>query len=392
MSAPVPTAETPSTRWHFMDALRAFLMLVGIPYHSARFFRGDLALLDQVATFSNLWRMTTFFVVAGFFALMIARRRGPAPWFRGRLTRLGVPLVFCVLVLNPWQTYMLIGERRAERRLTSSAWPWIHHAWFLLYLLIYCAVLALLLILAGRLLNRVLDVSSRVVLASPTTLTLAALTCGVVAAAAQYRWVQAGWEEATYDALTPLLPVHLLSFAAGVLLAAGGGHLGRIASLARGPVVLLALGGTAVVLLEPLARETEADKAVHTGVATAAGLAWAAVWMRIFGRWCTRDTTLVRWLISASLPVYLVHHVVVFGFGPVVVEQGWHPWTGFGVLTVVVTAVAFAAYELANLTTPTRMLLSGDRRRGVSLYDVLRGSRPAPAPTRVDDDAAPVGA
>lgn len=363
---------SPADRWFFLDALRAALMLVGIPYHAARFFRSELPVLDAVATFSNVWRMTTFFVVAGFFALLVARRRGAGEWWRGRVTRLGVPLLFCVVVLNPWQTWLLLGREAAVENLTTSVWPWLHHAWFLAYLLLYCAAFAILLRLALERTTAVLDAVAASVLRTPWTLAVTALSAGCGAYALTTWWLVADLRAATYAALTPLLPVHLLSFVAGLVLAAGAGRPERVAALARGPVVAVALGGTLWILVEPLALAGAHGRAVTTGVASAAGLAWAALWVRIFARWADHDTPVVRWLVSASLPVYLLHHVVVFGLGPVVVSQGWHPWTGFAVLTVAATVLAFVGYEVGNRWGPTRMLLSGNRTPGISLADVVR--------------------
>jgi glucan biosynthesis protein C len=364
-----------------LDALRAFLMLVGLPFHAARLFRGDLPALDTAAEFTSVWRMTTFFVVAGFFALLVAQRRGPWVWLRGRVVRLGVPLVFCVLVLNPWQSIMFWGEDVALRRLTHSAWPWLHHAWFLLYLLIYCALFAAAFAVFRGLLTGGLGVLARGVFASGWTLAGCALLGGLAAYAIHGLWLEFGVGDATRRALTHLLGIHVVSFGAGLLMAAGSNHADRIPTLARGPVVVVAVLGTLWVLVEPAPAESDAAKAAYTGVAMTAGLAWAALWMRWFARHCNRDTMVVRWLVSASLPVYLLHHVVAFGLGPVVADQGWNPWVGFAVLTVLVCVIAFVGYEVANLTTPTRLLLSGDRSRGVSLYDVLRARREPPLPS-----------
>lgn len=362
----------PADRWFFLDALRAALMLVGIPYHAARFFRADLPSLDAVATFSNVWRMTTFFVVAGFFALLVARRRGAAAWWRTRATRLGIPLIFCVVLLNPLQTWLLLGGEGAVTELTTSVWPWLHHAWFLAYLLLYCAAFALLFLLVEPQVTSALDAIAASVLRTPWTLAVTATSAGFAAYALTAWWLAADLQAATYDALTPLLPVHLLSFAAGLVLAAGAGRPDQVGALARGPVVAVALVGTWWIVAEPVALDGDHGRAVTTGVAAAAGLAWAALWVRIFARWADRDTSTVRWLVSASLPVYLLHHVVVFGLGPVVVAQGWHPWTGFAVLTAAATGLAFVGYELGNRWWPTRMLLSGTSTAGVSLTDVIR--------------------
>lgn len=90
--------EKTATRWHFLDTLRASLMLLGIPFHAADPFREDSLFLDLVFGFTHLWRMETFFVLAGFFAMVMIARQGPRVWWRGRLRRLGIPLMTFVLL------------------------------------------------------------------------------------------------------------------------------------------------------------------------------------------------------------------------------------------------------------------------------------------------------
>jgi glucan biosynthesis protein C len=370
----------PSTRWYYLDSLRAILMLIGIPFHSARFFRADVELIDTVARFSTVWRMTTFFVIAGFFALLIIQRRGASTWFRGRLKRLGIPLLFAVLVLNPFQTWMLVGGEEAVERLTARVWPWLHHAWFLLYLLIYCAILALVVVLTRGAAEKAFAWLARVVFASSWTLALSAVVAGVVSYFLVHEWLALGVKRLTYHAFTVLMPIHAISFLAGVLLAAGSGpwgigQVGRIRSVAGWPVVAVALLGTAWVLVEPVEIASRTTRSVAAAAAVGAGLAWAALLLKYSERLFPRDTMVVRWLVSASLPVYLLHQVVVYSVGPYVVDSGLGPVAGFVLLTVIVLVVSFLLYELANRFAVTRFLLSGTSKPGVSVVEVLQARR-----------------
>lgn len=372
------------TRWSHLDALRAFLMLVGIPYHAAMFVRADLPALDAAASFTNVWRMSTFFVVAGFFAVLVADRRGTGPWLRGRLRRLGIPLLFCVVVINPLQTWALLGGDldRTVARMTASAWPWLHHAWFLLYLLVYCLALAAVRRLVARGPREGRTPAARLagwLYADPWRLAFAALAVVPVAYGLTYAWVVADLQGATRGAFTPLVLVHAVSFGAGALLAVGGGHVERVAQAARGPVVVAALAGAVWILLEPtpLAPDLTPDtaRALHLAVLGGAGLAWAALLLRWFAARFSREHPVVRWLVSASLPVYLLHLPVVFAVGPVLRDHGVDGWTGWLVLTVVATVLPFAGYEAAARVRPARLLLTGDGARGVVLADVLRDLR-----------------
>ena len=92
----------------------------------------------------------------------------------------------------------------------------------------------------------------------------------------------------------------------------------------------------------------------------------------MFHRYADRDGWVTRWLVDASLPVYLVHLPVLVVVAGGVVAAGIGPVIAMP-LTVVLTAVgSFAAYELLNLHPWTRFAFTGDRVRGASLLDGRR--------------------
>ncbi len=95
-------------RFHALDALRAFVLLLGVVYHAALSF-----VLPQDGTWAvgvaepsvPLWwfiyyahsfRMEAFFLLAGFFAALVVQRRGAAAFLRDRAQR--ILLVFTVAV------------------------------------------------------------------------------------------------------------------------------------------------------------------------------------------------------------------------------------------------------------------------------------------------------
>ena len=92
-------------RLHALDAVRGGALLLGIVYHatisfiptSARFWIVED--LDRSTTLavlffvSHVFRMTTFFLIAGFLAHMSFRRRGSMGFIMDRLIRIAVPLI-----------------------------------------------------------------------------------------------------------------------------------------------------------------------------------------------------------------------------------------------------------------------------------------------------------
>jgi len=146
-----------STRFHGLDALRASMMLLGVLLHVACSFQlGDAdAGWGYRDPDTSLWatllvlgihafRMPVFFVLAGFFAALVAQRRGLAGAWRERLARIALPLLLGVVLLVPlveaafsYAGARALGGGRATLML-HPAWPsgGLAHLWFLWYLLL----------------------------------------------------------------------------------------------------------------------------------------------------------------------------------------------------------------------------------------------------------------
>lgn len=88
-------------RLHALDALRGIALLLGIVLHAALSFvpasprfwfiqdTHPSLLLGLLSFAIHVFRMTTFFLMAGFFARMSFHRRGTWGFVRDRLQRLG---------------------------------------------------------------------------------------------------------------------------------------------------------------------------------------------------------------------------------------------------------------------------------------------------------------
>ncbi|MBW8881940.1 MAG: acyltransferase family protein, partial [Asticcacaulis sp.] len=97
------TSSTPSPRWHELDAVRAFALLLGVVLHGVMSFMAPRIWIvgDSVQSTGadlafyviHMFRMTTFFILAGFFARVLLNRRGTGGFIANRLKRVGVPLV-----------------------------------------------------------------------------------------------------------------------------------------------------------------------------------------------------------------------------------------------------------------------------------------------------------
>lgn len=118
-------------RFHDLDALRAFAMIMGILFHAAWMFMPqffyypypDAAATEWLSYFfyaSHTYRMQLFFLVAGFFACMMIQKRGVTKFVSNRLSRIGIPFIVFGAILIPLISYQYnLGARQDHLRPVS---------------------------------------------------------------------------------------------------------------------------------------------------------------------------------------------------------------------------------------------------------------------------------
>ena len=112
------------TRFHDLDALRAFAMFLGVVLHAALFLMPiDWPGVAEEASFDfpydemvhaiHGFRMPIFFLLSGFFTAMLWQRRGLRSLVNHRLKRVGLPLLigaFTIIPLQSWWWLTTSGE------------------------------------------------------------------------------------------------------------------------------------------------------------------------------------------------------------------------------------------------------------------------------------------
>jgi glucan biosynthesis protein C len=159
------TAATASDRLHALDFVRAAALLLGILFHAALPFMVDYELwlvLDQERSRPVTWlafalhtfRMTTFFLLAGYFGRLLLVRRGSGGFVRDRARRILAPLlIFWLPVMVLYILALALAASRgaipvtdepaALPEFTLTGFP-LTHLWFLyVLLLLYGAALIL---------------------------------------------------------------------------------------------------------------------------------------------------------------------------------------------------------------------------------------------------------
>lgn len=383
------TAKTPHSaiaggqsqpRQHFWDALRAALMLLGIPYHTALAYRPGrewivnshegLAFFTYLAEFIHLFRMPAFFVIAGYFAALLLARRSPREWLGGRFRRLGVPLVVSLLTLVPVLNIACelsnfpLAEALASWRHNSatSGGYWVRHLWFLIVLLYCCAAAALAVELWPRL--RRVAVPERLDTAVARRFHGWFLACAIALALWQAAAIELFYKAglATNVPQEILRIDELIAFAPYFML---GGFLARAPHvLARAKRFSPAIAGVAA--LSSLASLWFLDMLwppVGRFIATFAALALSQMVIAAASRMADRPSTLVQRAVAASFVIYLFHLPII----AILVDIGRYlalptaaKATGVMLLSLL---MSYAAFAVAARSPLLAFLYNGDPPR-----------------------------
>lgn len=382
-TAPATTAVAPAhERFHHLDRLRAFLMLWGILLHASFLIRDQSAFHVQLLIFGRIWRMPAFFLIAAALSLMVIDRKGLSTWFSGRAVRVGVPLLLALLVINPFQLAL------SELRGLGGPYPlfpglrFTVHAWFLAFLLVMCWMLLIVMSAAQERTNTVLRLVGRWTLRNSWTLALTSVVLGVVAHVLSRAHVALSLQQA-FPPLGPGFPVFLLFFCFGLVVWRSEGGVRRFGELARGPVLVLAIATLPVTATRPLMVDLPAILGTPQAdtlfiVRTATALAWTAILFRVFARWSKPSGPVARWLVDASLPVYLVHHVFKFVWQPYLATLTDFSTLNWLIAVAAMTIASFMVYELVNQFRVTRFAFTGTTRRGQGFIEVVKELRARP--------------
>lgn len=363
----------PSPRLYFLDWTRIIAFGLLILYHVGMYFvswdwhvkhpdAGSPG-LEALMRLSSPWRMSLLFLVSGAAtAAMVSSTGASAAWLRGRVRRLGLPLLFGIAVIVPPQSYFEVvqkhgfdGSYLAFMRLYLTGHggfcgpheclilPTWNHLWFLPYLLVYTLLLWVALMLradaldrGGRLLARSFDGASP---AARSALLLAAPVLVLTAARIALR-----------DAypVTHALVGDWYAHAQYLPMFVGGALMSRMQSVwshlerARWPALGLALVGWAMLVTDTTGVPRPLAYATQQWCAIVAAIGFAH-------RWLDFDAPARAGLNEAVFPVYIVHQTLI-----VLLAVGARPLALPPAIEGVLIAVATIALGLATFALVRR--------------------------------------
>lgn len=386
-----------SERLHALDAVRGFALVLGVFFHATMSFLPSetpmwlvwdarpSVTLGVAFYVLHIFRMTTFFLIAGFFARMLFHRRGLRGFARDRGKRIGIPLV----AGWPFVLAALVGSAIAANLIKyggpvpfepptppeppPATFP-LTHLWFLYVLTIFYAVG-----LAVRALLTRLDATGRaraqldVVVRGLVRSALAPAVLATPLIAALYAY--GGWMPwlgiPTPDSsLIPSLPA-VAAFGTAFIF---GWVLQRqvdlLAAVQRWwPIHLaVALAATAAALwqvgLAPTI-DTQPPGLNRFAYAACYGLAvwtWTFALIGLALQFLSGFSAKRRYLADASYWIYIIHLPLVILLQGAVAAQPW-PWA---VKYALILAVAFplmlGSYQLWVRYTWLGAILNGRRQ------------------------------
>jgi glucan biosynthesis protein C len=383
-------------RYHSLDGLRAIMMLLGLVLHSAASYttvslgtawpyqdQQTSPLFDILVFFIHLFRMPTFFVVAGFFGAFLFYRRGPRNMVTNRLMRVALPLVFAWAILFPLSKAGFVLAQLGGVPAFTKAVNYIAsgmflenltliHLWFLYDLLMFYAVALLTMPLIRRMpkafRQRLEGIFSGLVSNVWGPLVFSLLTMLTL-----YPMPFPGLESST--SFTPplrILMAYGVFFTVGWLLYNRRDVIGAFGHHSWRHTVFGA-GISCVYLYLIVNRPFTHPLCAHlAGIGTAS----VATWLLLFGitglfiRYLKQPSPLGRYLADASYWLYLVHLPLTIWIPGLLANLAIHATVKFLIVLSGTTCVTLFTYHYLVRSTAIGLLLNGRRSpRSLPRYD-----------------------
>jgi hypothetical protein len=361
----------------------------------------------------HVFRLSTFFMLSGFFAHMMFHRKGASTYIRERARRLLIPLVIGWLVFVPlivldfaWAIYRRTHGPGAEAAPTNNTAVFnLTHLWFLYYLVwLNLVVLGVrwLIIRVDRSghLRRIADQGIRMLVSSPVGPVILAAPTAIALALLPHWWMWMGIPSPNTSLIPEIssLVAYGTAFSFGWLLQRQSHVMSMWAG--RWPIYL---GGAflatfaALYVMRPLSISTVFFDAPGGWMTLAYAIIYAsAIWCWMFGlmgvalRYFASESPLWRYLADSSYWVYFAHLPLVLAVQVIVMQLSWH-WTVKVLFIVLVSyAILLLAYHYLVRSTIIGLMLNGRRVARMPLRQALFPKRRSTdvvseAPTTIDN-------
>lgn len=367
----------PAPREYFLDSIRAWLMLLGIPFHISLIYSTHSWHVNSTAPswwltlfndFIHAFRMQVFFVISGYFSYMLFLRYPLKRWWKVRVERVGIPMLTAIPLLTLPQFIMLQFAKgktdhwymlSAYEKYNTLAWELISHLWFLLVLVILTTVsIGIFTWLPQRQKTN----KSRLMAISLAKLSLIFSLLGVGYAAIR-RIIFIIYPAILSDGMFNFVVMQTLFYAPFFILGALAfihpELKARFTTLSRG----CALGSASAFIAYLLNQRYGSGNAwmyeTESVIRMIMGLWMVNVVFSLGHRLLNFQSARVTYFVNASLFIYLVHHPLTLFFGAYITPHISSNLIGFLSGLIFVIGIALILYEIHLRIPLLKFLFSG---------------------------------
>lgn len=385
-------------RLDYLDAARAFALILGIIFHASISFMpmfigwavmdiSTSAIVPLFMLISHSFRLALFFLIAGFFSHMTFHGKGVHTFIKSRLVRIATPFIIGWFLLRPllvsgW--IMGAESMRGEANILNALITGFAtlsdlpkdlfigtHLWFLYYLLFISVGVVLLHYLVSlhkpiqQKLTQLADATTRWICNSPSAIFAVAIPT------AASLWFMDHWGMDTPDkALVPHVPASLIYggfFIFGWLLHRQLPLIENFTRLTWYKFTLCLVSIVAAYLLSGF--EMKLGQSGYTllkfgFVISYAIMMWSLVSLTLglFKRYFDRQSKTVRYVADASYWLYLIHLPIVIWLQIAFAELPLNWSIKLISITAITIAISIALYDTLVRPTYIGVILNGKRK------------------------------
>ena len=358
-------------RYHNLDFLRAFAIMMGLAIHAPLiFWQPDFAKvfgieniapaeewMNVVGRYISNWRMPLFFLLSGFFSVLIIEKKGTSKFIKDRIIRVGLTcLVFSSLYDIADGSFDFTTQ----------------HLWFLyeLMIFVFCFSLLYRVQTMKHALNR--EISTRILL----TIFLWLVATVPLANILNNWWHPLAWKPSTtyFDVKIGNIIHYFSYFLLGVIFYSNQhiftklknsktilviGILAALAFILRVNTDYLALGGVddlknlAQMQFDPI---MVMCNSVLIGVNT---ILWCLFFIGLASKLINSGSSILRWFVELSYPIYIIH-IIPIAMTSALFYRAQLSQPVIFVLTIIVGfIVCVILYYILIKFTPLNWLING---------------------------------
>lgn len=366
-------------REFFLDSIRAYLMLLGIPFHISLIYSSHIWAVNSAIPSHGLtifndvihaFRMQVFFVISGYFSYMLYERYESHQWLKVRLERVAIPLAAAFPLITLPQLYFLMkytskfsdwSTMGLYQKINITVWELVSHLWFLLTLVILTSICFYLFKFIKEIkTNRIQLIKNRT--NSLGKLSILFLFIGLIYAAfnrALYLFAPDLLSNGAFNFIVMQTLFYLPFFIIGAFAY-------KFAWLKELFIKPSATAGVVSIFLfaaymfnqhvnTPQLYSMEIDAIITTLL----GILMVNVVFSFSHYMLNFQAPWITYLVNSSLFIYLIHHPLTLIYGAFITPKIHSDWMGFWLGLVFVFGLAFILYEVHKRIPLLRFLFSG---------------------------------